>query len=175
MRSELTAIHRSRPSVAVRLCNDLGLVRSRIYDYGCGTGQDISFLQSLSYDVAGWDPFYRKDMPPSSFPSRAFKSIFCTYVLNVIQKNDRISVVKEIKRILAADGYAFVTVRSALDIEDKALKGNWKKYRDGWLSKRGTFQKGFSSVELDSVLHKCGFTRTLTISKNPVIAVCSTR
>lgn len=78
-------------------------------------------------------------------------------VLNVIENfPDRNKVVEQIGKLLANDGVAVITTRSAKDVINQAKKSkNAKKYLDGWLFGKGnstTFQKGFGQKELEDYI-----------------------
>jgi hypothetical protein len=78
-------------------------------------------------------------------------------VLNVIESfPERNKVVEQIGKLLADDGVAVITTRSAKDVINQAKKSkNAKKYLDGWLFGKGnttTFQKGFEQKELEDYI-----------------------
>lgn len=164
-----TAIHRKKPSHTVKTIEKSGIIKNRIFDFGCGTGSDVNFLKSKKYKVSYWDPHFYPKNPPSNFISHSFQTIFCTYILNVISKKDRMAAIKKIQGLLHKNGKAFFTVRTSSDILEKARKNKWKKKEDGWITKRGTFQKGFKPNELELLLKKNGFQNTQTVSLNPLI------
>jgi len=168
-----SAIHRSKPSYSARTIEKRGLVKNHVFDYGCGTGKDAEYLKSKGYKVNFWDPHFQNEKNPSKYPSHSFETIFCTYILNVIQKDERIDVITKIRKLLHPKGSVFFTVRTDFDISYQVKKSNWIKKNDGWISKRGTFQKGFSSNELESLLRNEGFKNAHTISTNPLIVECS--
>ncbi|NDB51113.1 MAG: methyltransferase domain-containing protein, partial [Nitrosopumilaceae archaeon] len=120
-----------------------------------------------------WDPFYFKENELSNFKSNSFQTILCTYVLNVIHKNERIDAIKNIKKLLHKEGVVFFTVRTTQDILDKAKNNSWKKNLDGWITQKKTFQKGFTSEELESLIRDNGFRNVKTVSKNPLIVQAS--
>ena len=71
------------------------------------------------------------------------------------------------------NGCIFFTVRTDFEIAYQVKRSNWIQNNDGWVSKRGTFQKGFKSDELESLLSSEGFKQVQTICKNPLIVECS--
>ena len=92
------------------------------YLYGFSTDEI-----SKKYKVSYWDPHYYPKNPPSNFTSHSFQTIFCTYILNVISKKERMVAIKKIQRLLHKDGKVFFTVRTSSDISEKASKNKWKK------------------------------------------------
>jgi len=171
--SHKTAIHRTRPSYTVRTIENSGLVKNKVFDFGCGVGGDVNYLKSKVYELSFWDPYFFPENPPSNHSPHSFETIFCTYILNVINKKERIQAIKEIQRLLAKSGCVFFTVRTSSDIQEKAKKNTWKKQFDGWITKRGTFQKGFNSSELENFLLNSGFKHVKTVNQNPLIVMGS--
>lgn len=168
-----SAIHRTKPSHSARTIEQRGLVKNHVFDYGCGTGTDAEYLKSKGYNVSFWDPYFHNEKLPSEYPLHSFHTILCTYILNVIQKDDRIEVIAKIRKLLHPEGSVFFTVRTDFEIAYQVKRSNWIKNNDGWISKRGTFQKGFKSDELELLLKNEGFKNVYTICKNPLIIQCS--
>lgn len=168
-----TAIHRKKPSFTVRTLERQKAVTNKVFDFGCGTGSDAHFLKSKGYKVSFWDPYFFPKNSPSNFAPHSFRTVFSTYLLNVISKKERIDTIKKIHRLLHKEGKVFFTVRTFSDISEKARKNKWKKKADGWITKRGTFQKGFKPIELEKFIQKRGFKTVRTISKNPLIVEAS--
>lgn len=167
--SHKTAIHRNKPSLTVRMIENFGLIKNRVFDFGCGTGKDVRYLKSKGFDVGFWDPFYFKEKSLSDFKPNSFQTVLCTYVLNVIHKDERIDAIGNIKKLLHKDGTVFFTVRTTQDILEKAKKNSWKQSLDGWITQKTTFQKGFTPEELELLIRDNGFRNVQTISKNPLI------
>ena len=168
-----SAIRRTKPSHSARTIEQRGLVKNPVFDYGCGTGTDATYLKSKGYNVSFWDPYFHNETPPSEYPSHSFHTILCTYILNVIQKDERVDVISKIRKLLHPNDSVFFTVRNDFEIAYQVQRSNWIQKNDGWISKRGTFQKGFSSNELELLLSNEGFKNVHAISKNPLIVECS--
>lgn len=164
-----TAIHRTKPSLTAKTLEKQGIVKNKVFDYGCGTGFDAQYLISKGYSVNFWDPHFHNEKPPSKYPSNSFDTILCTYILNVIQKDERIDVIAKIRKLLHSEGSVFFTVRTDSEISYQVKRSNWIKKNDGWISKRGTFQKGFKPQELKELLQNQGFKTTHIFTKNPLI------
>lgn len=75
----LTAIKRTDFSVPTRYLMQHNLLRGKILDFGCGFGFDTDELRKQGFDIIGYDYYYRPD-----FPEGKFDTIFCNYVLNVL-------------------------------------------------------------------------------------------
>jgi SAM-dependent methyltransferase len=89
-------------------------------DYGCGRGTDAAYFGIRGWDINGeYEPLERYD---------TFKTILCSYVLNVIpSEKERMQVISHIQKLLTPEGNAYLTVR------------NDKKNLNGW-TKSGTYQ-----------------------------------
>ena len=110
-----------------------------ILDWGCGRGDDIEHYSSLKYfnTTVGYDPYWNSTLPIL----KSFEIITCTYVLNVIpEKNDRIECVRSLLKYLDPNGDLYISVRTPSEIRRLASKNKWKKYKDGFLTSKNTFQ-----------------------------------
>jgi len=137
-----TAIGRRDLSRPTKLAIEAGLINSdrSFFDYGCGRGDDARQLSSLGISASGWDPTH----PSTSVPLPA-DVVNLGYVINVIEdpaERDRV--------LRAAWGLAssVLVVSARLTSDVKAEPG--KPYRDGVLTRLGTFQKFFGQLELRS-------------------------
>ena len=77
-----TAIRRAGFSLPVRCLLRDGILDSflTLFDYGCGHGQDLDFLQDMQISCGGWDPVHR----PEGIPTIA-DVVNLSYVINVIE------------------------------------------------------------------------------------------
>lgn len=108
-----------------------------VFDYGCGKGDDIGGLESLGYDVRGWDPHFR---PEGARETRDVVNL--GFVINVIEDLE--------ERIEALTG-AYALTKAALSVAailPSSAAGSGRPYRDGLITSRGTFQKFYSQSEL---------------------------
>jgi hypothetical protein len=113
-----TAIKRKTPSRPARILRAMDLIKYPALDYGCGYGKDAEWL-----GCNGYDPYYHP-----TFAKRNYKTILCTYVLNVIEcEHARREILHDIDGLLHHDGCAYISVRT----NKNNLKG---------LSKRGTWR-----------------------------------
>jgi len=118
-KSHLTAITRKKPSRPFQILNDSGMIQGEVLDYGCGKGFDADF-----YKIDGYDPHYR---PDSTIFMKKYNTIVCNYVLNVVQKDEAVSIIKKIWKLLQPNGVAYFAVRR--DLKQKEV-----------YSSRGTYQ-----------------------------------
>jgi hypothetical protein len=152
--SKKTAMSRKDPTVPQKLSLKLGLPSSPVLDWGCGKGADTRHLKGLGYEVFGYDPNYQPELPDS----RSFGYAQCFYVLNVLPGEAlRVKVLQEMKAFLSRGATVCIAARPEKEIKDGARKRNWEKIEDGWMTPKGTFQKGLNPQELKRILQLAGF------------------
>lgn len=147
MNSHATAIARktaSRPTLD--LFNNEKIF-GRVLDYGSGKGKDTEFLRSKNQLVFCWDDHHPSDSL-NTINSRFYDTIICNYVINTVQDWYRKTIINHITSLLAIKGSAYITTRTAKEVDSIAYRSHWRKFEDGYLTKRGTFQKGYDSLDL---------------------------
>lgn len=121
--SHKTAIRRKRPSAPIGWLFNSGIFslwefgKKTVLDYGCGHGTDADYFGMEKYD-------------PHFYPVRPkgkFKTVFCTYVLNVIPKSEEEAVLEDIKSLLLKGGRAYVTVRRDIKGVVRTSKGTYQR------------------------------------------------
>ena len=117
-KSYLTAIARTTPSAPVRWLQTEGHLKGRVLDFGSGKGFDAEYL-----GCAQFDPYYHPEAPTGKFDT-----VLCTYVFNVLPKEEEWGVLCGILDKLRDGGSAYVTVR------------NDQRLLNGYTS-RGTYQR----------------------------------
>ena len=149
---ERTAMARNKPSVPTRLVEPL--LRGEILDYGAGRGKDTDHLRAEGFKVAAYDPFY---FPKKPSPEKRFDWVMLNYVLNVIATPaERVKVLQDVRGRLKPGGRLLVSVRGDREI-NSAVKKDWRRQGDGWVTSRDTFQKGYTQKELEADLTENGF------------------
>jgi len=162
--SALTAITRKKESVPARHLSQTldmnGL--TTILDWGCGHGADVKFYKGLGDHlmVKGYDPGADLDhsMGFDLLPDELsrWNVITCFYVLNVLPtKKERIACLQKAAPYMSMASKMYIAVRSRQDIE-KSKTIHWKKFRDGYLTSRNTFQRGFTQAELTALVKASG-------------------
>lgn len=111
----------------------------RLFDYGCGRGDDLRHLAMLGYDAGGWDPVHRPHHDRQKAPI-----VNISYVVNVIENP---AERQEALRRAWALAEQILVVSARLTLEAKSLRET-RDYEDGYLTSRGTFQKFFEQQEL---------------------------
>src|SRR5690349_13289984 len=82
IRREKTAMRRLRCSrpIALALAQDIIRPETSVFDYGCGHGGDLRYLQSRGVEATGWDPHHAPE--GAKVPAAV---VNLGYVLNVIE------------------------------------------------------------------------------------------
>ena len=139
VRRERTAIARSDLSRPVQLLIGNGVLTPEhtFFDYGCGLGDDIRFLQSLGYIAHGWDPAHR----PGETPRKA-AVVNLGYVLNVIEHP-----AERADALHRAFDLAQTCLSVAVLVGSATYAGEAQTYGDGVLTSRRTFQKYYRQEE----------------------------
>ena len=154
----LTAIKRNRLSAPIKWALDRGQIRSQVYDWGCGRGDDVELLRNeelRGLKVIGYDPVHFPKNAPETVDFSRIKTIICNYVLNVIEnKRERTMLLKKIAGKINDDTSVILSVRKDTTINREAKKGNYIAYRDGFVTSRNTFQKGFNMDEIESLCER---------------------
>jgi DNA phosphorothioation-associated putative methyltransferase len=135
----LTALSRANFSAPVQALWRHGLITPActFFDYGCGRGDDVNALRLNAISAAGWDPHYSAD---------ADKLVADTVNIGFV-----INVIEDFAERVAALCGAFSITRGVLSVAamlSSQSPPDGQPFRDGFLSKRNTFQKYYSQVQL---------------------------
>jgi len=145
-----TAITRGQASAPLKGALGKGIIEGRVLDFGCGRGEDVAVLESLGYQVKGYDLEWSPEKPKGMFDT-----VLLFYVLNVIKKaKDRTKVIRDAWRYVKDGGSLLVATRTPYDVGRQAKKGRFHRCSDGWCSSKGTFQKGLSNEDLLKMAQK---------------------
>lgn len=126
----------SRP-VALALEHEVINPNTSVFDYGCGRGGDINRLLASGISASGWDPAHA-----SSSALQEADVVNLGFVLNVIEEP------AERTEVLArAWGLTQQTLVVAVRPEWELPSVEGRRFRDGILTSRGTFQKFFGHEE----------------------------
>lgn len=147
-----TALRRKVPTTFARLLVRKGLINGSVFDWGCGRGRDLEYFRSLGFKAEGWDPVYKPETPPSSFPQGSFDLVQCAFVLNTIPfPEERQAILKQIYDFLPEGGRLGVAVRAKHNLKWQ-IKAGWLPFNDGWITLKNTFQRGYTREELTDLL-----------------------
>ena len=141
-----TALKRKKLSSCMGALVDSSLVtnKSKIFDYGCGRGDDVSILAQNNFEnVSGWDPYFAKD---NVIPKKS-EFVSLSFVLNVIEDADeRHSVLTKAFKIASK-----ALVFSVMLEHQNTLQFAYP-FNDGYLTSINTFQKYYSAPEIEAVV-----------------------
>jgi len=112
-----TAISRQSLSSPAKYLAKENLFVGRILDYGSGRGDLARFLK-VKQPIEEWDPHWS----PKEIIGK-FDTIYCGYVLNVLPKKERESVVESCKSLLNPGGKIYFAVRRDLKESGKTKRG----------------------------------------------------
>lgn len=117
--------------------------RFRLFDYGCGRGDDLRGLRENGLIVTGWDPYYAPDQPIA-----AADIVNLGFVINVIEDFD-----ERLQALTRAWSLAErLLVVSVMLTNQNDPRG--ERFRDGVLTQRGTFQKYFTQAEIKAYVEQ---------------------
>lgn len=134
-----TAIGRTDLSRPFKCAIADGLINNgtRLFDYGCGRGDDLRRLTALGYAAAGWDPAHRPDGERLRAPV-----VNIGYVVNVIENPfERCEALRRAWEL--AQRILIVSARLRAETPDVTAP-----YADGHITRLGTFQKFYEQQEL---------------------------
>ncbi len=143
-------------SAPLRFAGLAGLLprSGKALDFGCGSGRDLPLLRQAGLKVTGYDP---KTKPAK--PRGKFGYAQAVYVFNTIKSTrERSKALREFAKHIGKRGRWMVAVRDSREIASEAKKNRWKKCGDGWLSKQGRFQRGYTPEQLAKFLRLAGLT-----------------
>ena len=111
-------------------------------DFGCGKGDDLNIVKELGVSASGWDPLYR----PEEEINKA-DIVNLGFVINIIESpSERTQTLKKAyslsKKILVA----------SVMLGSESITSKFKKYGDGVITSRNTFQKYYSQNEFRKYL-----------------------
>ncbi len=139
-----TAIDRNKLSSPIQSLFRHNYLRGTysLFDYGCGKGDDINILANHQIEVKGFDPVY--------FPHNQIRNadiVNLGFVINVIENQ------KERKQILR-EAYSLSNKLLVVSVMlgGEAIVKKYKKYGDGIITARNTFQKYYSQSEIRSYI-----------------------
>src|SRR5215213_84274 len=136
-----TAIKRPTLSRPIRIALEHGLLNhnTTLFDYGCGHGDDINRLNEQGILSSGWDPIHRPD-----HERRQADVVNLGYVVNVIEDSaERAAVLLDAWSL--ARKLLIVSARLSFQTNIGCPQS---PYADGYLTRRGTFQKYYEQHEL---------------------------
>lgn len=138
-----------RPEIENRIQTDRFV---HVLDYGCGRGADAKYYRSLGAVSVGYDP--HEPFGYSHMPAGLFDVVSLTYVLNAIPSiEDRVQCLAQAASKVRENGTLFVSVRTVQDVWSAAVRGQWGRFGDGFISSpsRRTFQTGIGFEQMEDL------------------------
>lgn len=174
IKREATAMSASKPSAPTQWAFHRGLIIPVVFDWGCGKGRDSKWLNSLNIGVISYDPFYKPEPYPRNIDFQKVNTVLLNYILNIIEIiEERRKILEEIYNLAKSGTIVIISTRSQREIERNAKRSYWKKLNDGYLTRKNTFQKGFSLEELSSFCSPYGRLIESTKLQGGVVCVIS--
>ena len=113
----------------------------RLFDYGCGRGDDVRGLRENGLTAAGWDPYFAPEQPIESADL-----VNLGFVINVIEDFDeRLEALQRAWSL--AERLLVVSVMLANQNDPRGAR-----FRDGVITQRQTFQKYYAQQEIKDFL-----------------------
>ena len=158
-----TAIKRYQLSKPMRLVFENELIHEgeSVFDYGCGHGDDIRFLNSNGISARGWDPFHqpKAELIESDVVNLGF-------VLNVIEEpQERIETLLNAWSLTKSR--LIVSARMTFDRTEFTSSD---PLADGCVTSKGTFQKFYGQQELRDFVAEVLQLRTVSIAPGVIAA-----
>lgn len=141
MNAHRTAIARTAPSRPARVIVERGLLTpsTELLNFGSGRGIDTALFAEHCKLAEGYDPHFARP----ELLDRKWDVVFCGFVLNVLDEDERPAVIAKARELLHKGGRAYFAVRG---YGDKSINGT--PHKDGVITSHGTFQRAFSPAEL---------------------------
>ncbi|MER8824028.1 DNA phosphorothioation-associated putative methyltransferase [Mesorhizobium sp. M0991] len=139
-----TAMVRHTLSQPMSLAVRHGLIRPgvTVFDYGCGQGDDLRALAVAGVEATGWDPHFAPDISLQDA-----EIVNLGFVLNVIEDPaERVVALKAAWELARRVLLVSVLIVGAVPVD------GLRRFGDGYLTARGTFQKYFQQSEFKVVL-----------------------
>lgn len=172
IRREKTAMARRSPSAPTRWAFEQNLLRSVVFDWGCGKGEDSRWLRDKGLEVTSYDPYYDNSSAPDCVNFKKINAVLLIYVLNIIEdQHEREGLIFDIGHISKPGTNVVIAVPRKNNIESRAKKSKWKKFNDGFVTKSNTFQKGYTLGEFANDCIKIGDLRCVKKISGSLIGV----
>jgi len=125
--------------------NDMFTVEGRTLDYGAGRGLGAEQIGADTFEPFPMEGFNPTFSDSSAIPSSSYPRITSLNVLNVMPREARDQVVRDIGRILEPNGEAIITTRGR---DVMSAQGVPQSEPMSIITSRDTYQKGFTQSEL---------------------------
>ncbi|MCT7957278.1 methyltransferase domain-containing protein [Laspinema palackyanum] len=132
---------RRAPSVPIRQCLETGILTPdrTHFDYGCGYGFDVDYLQEQGIRSTGYDPYHRPQRKQSA------DVVTLLFVLNVIR--DPIE-----REAVLVEAYHLAQEQLVVAISWGEPHSHWRVDGDGYRTQWNTFCKFYDAAEIQTFL-----------------------
>ena len=126
----------------------------RLIDFGAGLGKGAEAMgQQLGRKIETYEPFAQNWSPDfaraADVPSEAYGGLTNLNVLNVVPRETRDEIVKDIGRVIQPGGTGIITTRGR---DVMTAQGRPGPEPMSMITSRDTYQKGFTNPELEEYL-----------------------
>ena len=126
----------------------------RMIDFGAGLGMGAEAMgQQLGRRIETYEPFAQNWIPDyakaADVPSEAYGGLTNLNVLNVVPRETRDEIVKDIGRVIQPGGTGIITTRGR---DVMTAQGRPGPEPMSMITSRDTYQKGFTNPELEEYL-----------------------
>jgi DNA phosphorothioation-associated putative methyltransferase len=138
----------------------LGMIdrSTAVFDYGCGQGDDVIALRANGYECFGWDPHHAPDGP-----RQQADVVNLGFVLNVIENaHERAETLRD------AWLFARRVMTVAVMPNGKGQVSGLTPYKDGFVTRRGTFQRYFAQEDLREIVASATCERPVSLAPSIV-------
>lgn len=149
---------RRRVATAIRILHERGFLipGMRVFDFGCGQGDDVRWLRRRGIDAIGFDPWpaYGKN----HWPEGQFDALIIQQVLEYIPfAKERVNALKQALAYLKPGGLVYYSGSSFGTMTARSEKRELESFSDGWFTNpaRRVFQHGFTSAEVADINREC--------------------
>jgi hypothetical protein len=106
-------------------------------------------LHRLGYNAEGYDPNFRPNKPRGKFDI-----VLMTYVVNVLEESERNAAIEAAWGYVKKHGLLVITSRTESDVNYSAQRSNWKTRGRGFITSKGTYQRGYTAKQLDRLVSR---------------------
>jgi hypothetical protein len=129
----------------------------KILDYGSGKCEEAEHYNSRkiatvhTYEPypSGFQPHYKTY---TKIPHDYYSIVLCNYVLNVVEQDDRLKILDNIRQVTKMTGRVIVCTRSQLNPKD-----SWTSHKDGFILPTGQFQATVTERKMKRLATLTGF------------------
>jgi len=132
------------------------LAEGKTLDFGAGKGKGAGAIKADTYEPFAKAPFTPNYAKSTDIPNESYEKIISSSVINVVPRDIRDDIVREIGRVLKPNGYAIITARDPKTVASPKGAVPFAGESDAYIIKSkgraDTYQKGFTNQELQGYI-----------------------